>query len=358
MEEENRETQNVAKKAWPVVMSWVGGITALIGLFVSIRGGVIWFENNQKQKAELRAKMSLAQAQANQGEYQASIQSSADILKEGSLDRPALDQQLDTAMLWLENFHVVAREGQDASAAAAAALDQITPILDSGLARSKGSQAADIQAHIGWAHWLNKRIAEREFGDMDEQNLRAALKLDPANVYANAMLGAWILQTGGSVPDAVQHFHTAVAAGKARPFVRKLQFGSLVSVEKRGARTELVKAANDMRKSGESLEEDYKSRASSFCFDPFGPDHQDLVESLSAVPPDDAWNTYLWLDDTPENAEAHRPAREYIQANLLELSGKRQEALTQYRALQKEVKDRSFTMKSALDAAIARLSHS
>ncbi len=358
MEEENRETQNVAKKAWPVVMSWVGGITALIGLFVSVRSGILWFEDHQRHKAELQSKMALAQAQARQGEYQASIQSNADILKEGPLDRPALDQQLDTAMLWLENFHVVAREGQDEDEAAAAALDQIMPILDSGLTRSKGSQAADIQAHIGWAHWLNKRIAAREFGDLDEQNLRAALKLDPTNVYANAMLGAWILQTGGSVPDAAQHFNTAIATGKARPFVRKLQFGGFVYLEKRGARGEIVKAANDMRKSGESLDEEYKSRASGFCFDPFGPDHEDLVESLSAVPPDDAWNTYLWLDDNPENAEAHRPAHEFIKANLLELAGKREEALTQYRVLQKEVKDRSFTMKSALDAAIARLSHS
>lgn len=358
MEEENAKVETVAKKAWPVVMSWVGGITALIGLFVSIRSGILWFEDNQRHKAELQSKMALAQAQARQGEYQASIQSSADILKEGSLDRPALDQQLDTAMLWVENFDVVAPEGQNADQAAAAALDQIMPILDSGLTRSKGSQAADIQAHIGWAHWLNKRIAEREFGDMDEQNLRAALKLDPTNVYANAMLGAWILQTGGPVPDAVQHFSAAVATGKARPFIRKLQFGSLVYLEKRGARSEIVKAANDMRKSGESLDEEYKSRASSFCFDPFGPDHQDLVESLSAVPPDDAWNTYLWLDDNPRDAEVQRLTRQYIQANLLELSGKREESLIQYRALQKEVKNRSFTMKSAVDVAIARLSHS
>jgi hypothetical protein len=191
MEEEIQKAETGARKAWPVVMSWVGGITALIGLFVSVRGGVTWFENNQKQKAELQARMALAQAQAKQGEYQASIQSYGDILKAGPLYRPALDQQLDAAMLWLENFDVVSRAGQDADQAAAAELDQIMPILDSGLTRSHGSQAADVQAHIGWAHWLNKRIAEREFGDIDEQNLRAALKLDPPNVYANAMLGAW-----------------------------------------------------------------------------------------------------------------------------------------------------------------------
>jgi tetratricopeptide (TPR) repeat protein len=358
MEEEIQKVETGARKAWPVVMSWVGGITALIGLFVSVGGGVTWFENNQKQKAELQARMALAQAQAKQGEYQASIQSYGDILKAGPLYRPALDQQLDAAMLWLENFDVVSRADQDAGQAAAAALDQIMPILDSGLTRSHGSEAADVQAHIGWAHWLNKRIAEREFGDMDEQNLRAALKLDPPNVYANAMLGAWTLQTGGSLADAVQHFNSALATGKARPFVRKLQLGGLIYLDKKGARGESVKVANDMRKSSETLDEEYKSRILGFCFDPFGPDHAELVESLSAVPPEDAWNTYLWLDDNPDNAEGQRPAHEFIKANLLELSGKREESLAQYRVLQREVKNRSFTMTIAINAAIARLSHS
>ena len=356
MEDEIQKAATGARRAWPLVMSWVGGITALIGLFASVGGGITWFANHQKQKTELLAKMALAQGQEKQGEYQASIQSYGDILKENPLYRPALDQQLDTAMLWLEDFQVSARSDQNSAEAAAAALDQVMAILDSGLTRSKGSQAADVQAHIGWAHWLNKRIAEREFGSMDEQNLRAALNSDPSNVYANAMLGAWMLQTGGSFTEAIQHFNTAVATGKARPFVRKLQFGGLIYLDKKGARSELVKAANDMRKSSEFLDEEYKSRVLSFCFDPQVTDHLELWESLSAVPPDDAWNTYLWLDDSPENVEAQRTDHDFIKANLLELSGKRQESLAQYRLLQQELKDRSFTMKNSVDAAIARTS--
>jgi len=35
MEDEIQKAETGAKKAWPLVMSWVGGITALIGLFVS-----------------------------------------------------------------------------------------------------------------------------------------------------------------------------------------------------------------------------------------------------------------------------------------------------------------------------------
>jgi hypothetical protein len=37
-------------------MSWVGVITALIGLFGSVAGGVAWFQNHQEQRAELQAK--------------------------------------------------------------------------------------------------------------------------------------------------------------------------------------------------------------------------------------------------------------------------------------------------------------
>jgi tetratricopeptide (TPR) repeat protein len=357
MEDEIQKAEKGAKKAWPLVMSWVGGITALIGLFVSIGGGITWFTSHQKQKAQRQAKMALAQSQAKQGEYEASIQSYGDILKDDALYHPALDKQLDTAMLWLEDFHVSARPGQNSAEAAAAALDQVMAILDAGLTRSKGLRAADVQAHIGWAHWLNKRIAYREDGAMDEQNLRAALKSDPTNEYANAMLGFWMLQTGGSFTEAIQHFNNAVATGKALPFVRKLQFGGLTYLDKKGARTELVRAANEMRKSSEFLDEEYKSRVLGFCFDPLITNHGELAECLTAVPADDAWATYLWLDDRPEDAEAHRTAHDFINANLLELSGRRQESLTQYRLLQHELKNGSFSMKSSVNAAVARLSH-
>jgi tetratricopeptide (TPR) repeat protein len=358
MEEEIQKAETGARKAWPAVMSWVAGMTALIGLFASIAGGITWFVNHHKQQAELQAKMALAQAQAKQGEYQASIQSYADILKADPLYRPALDQQLNTAMLWVEDFDVSAREDQNAAELAAPALDQIMAILDAGLNRSKASQAADVQAHIGWAHWLNQQIAEREFGPVAEQDLRAALALDPANVYANAMLGNWMLRSRGSFSEAIQHFNLAVSTGKVRPFVRKMQLGGLIYLDEKGARAELVKAANDMRKSGESIDELQRTRILSFCFDPIVTHREELTESLSAVPPDEAWQTYLWIDNRQGDDQIQLTAQEFIKANLLELSGKRQESLQQYRQLQQRLKNRPGTMKNSVDAAIARLIHS
>ena len=357
MEDNIEKIETGAKKAWPVIMSWVGGITALIGLFASVAAGVHWFTDHQKHKAERQATMNLAQAQAKQGEYQASIQTYAGILKDNPLDRDVLDQQLATTMQWVEDFHAPSRADQSSAEVAAAALDQIIPILDAGLGRSKGSAAADVQVHIGWAHWLNQQIAEREFGRAAEQNFRAALATDPNNAYANGMLGNWMLHNGGSLPDAIQHLNLAVSTGRARPFIRKLQLGGLIYHDEPGARAELIKAANDMRKNHEPIDATSKSRILSFCFNPIVTNRTELVESLSAVPPDDAWQTYLWIDDTPGDAGVQRAAREFILANLLELSGKRQESLQQFRLLQKELANAPGSMKDSVDAAIARLAH-
>lgn len=358
MREELQKAETSARKAWPAVMSWVGGITALIGLFGSLAGGVAWLVSHHRQQTERQAKLALAQAQEKQGEYQASVQTYGDLLKADPGDRAALDQQLNTTMLWVEDFQVLVGTDENAAAVAGPALDQIMAILDGGLTRSKGKRAADVQAHIGWAHWLNQHIAEREFGPVAEQNFRAALAADPSNVYANAMLGNWLLQNRGSLTEATQHLNIAVSTGKARPFVRELQFGGLVDLDEKGARAEVVKAANDMRKSGEPLDEEDRARILNFCFDPMLSEHGELSESLSAVPPDEVWQTYLWLDDKPEDARDRLISHNFIEANLMELSGKRPEALAKYRLLQQELKNWPGTFKDSVDAAIARLTQS
>lgn len=358
MEEEIKNVEQGAKKAWPVVMGWVGGITALIGLFATVAGGVTWLVNHHKAKTERQAKLTLAQTQASQQDYQAAVQTYGDILKADPLDRPVLYLQLSTAMQWAEDFHVAVREDQHAEDLAGPALDQIFAIFEAGLTRTKGSQAADVQAHLGWAHWLNQHIAEREFGPAAEQDFRAALATDPSNVYANAMLGNWMLQNGGDFNEAIHHLDVAVATGKARPLVRAMQIDGLTNLERPGARAAQVKAANDMRKTGEPLNEDDKRRILSFCFDPVVTDHKELTESLSAVPLEDAWQTYLWLDDNTDEAQGHTLVHEFIQANLLEIGGKRQESLEKFCLLEQELKNSPGTMKDAVNAAIARLSHS
>jgi hypothetical protein len=357
------ETQDSSRPArssavWPFFDTWVGRTTAVIGLIASLGGGITWWVNHHRQHAQREAELRLAEVQAARGDYAASLQTCGDLLKANPLDRAALDDQLNAAMLWTENFSVVVPEGGNATDSAAPALDQIFAILESGLSRAPGTRAADIQAHLGWAHWLNQRIAEREFGSAAEQNFRAALALDPHNVYANAMLAGWMLQTGGSVSDAAQPFALALATGKARPFVRGLQIGGYLSSDGPGARAELMRAASDMRKNGEPLDSDLRRRILDFCCDPAYIGHEQLVEALSAVSADNAWSTYLWLETGGSGASdaADQALRGgFIQATLLEISGKPQPALAQFRQLQQQLAHSPGPLRDAVDAEIGRL---
>jgi hypothetical protein len=128
--------------------------------------------------------------------------------------------------------------------------------------------------------------------------------------------------------------------------------------EVRGARAELVKAVNDMRKNGEELDDGQKHRILAFCYNPTVTNPTEPAESLSAVPVDDAWKTYLWLDDAQdeETEKTQSLSRDFIYANLLEVSGKRTEALEKYRVLQRNPQTKHFTFKDRVDDAVKRLS--
>jgi Tfp pilus assembly protein PilF len=355
MADDIQQPEPRAKRAWTLILAWIGGISAALGLIGAVTGLFGNIQGHLHHNAKLDAQMSIAQSQFHQGDYQASVQSYADILKADPLYGPALDQQLQSTMLWVEGF-------QSFGAAVAPQLDQIITILEAGLTRTKGAQAADVQAHLGWAHWLNQHVAEREFppNAVAERNYRAALAADPQNAYANAMLGNWLTQNAGSLAEAIQHFNSAVATGRARPFVRMVQLAGLKNRDEPGSRAALMKALNDMRKNSEPLDEDTKHRILGFCCDPAVTDHVELAESLSAVSAPDAWQTYVWLDDQQnigDDAKYQHLVREFIAANIAEISGDKQKASDEYRALQDELKGQRSSLKDSVSQAIARLSH-
>jgi hypothetical protein len=88
---------------------------------------------------------------------------------------------------------------------------------------------------------------------------------------------------------------------------------------------------------------------------------RELKETLSAVPPADAWATYLWLDKPKTSAadmDYQRVCRDFVQANILEIEGKRQEALAAFEKLRGELKRLGYNGRIAthVDTAIKRLS--
>ena len=343
-----------AKRAWAVIAAWIAGISAVLGFIGATTGFFGNIRDHFHHNAALDLQFATAQSQSRQGDYQAAVQTYADILKADPVSRPALDQQLQTTMLWVEHFHTYVKEGEDPAGMAGPQLDQIILILDAGLPRTKGTANADVEAHLGWAHWLNQHIAAREFGNTAEHDFRAALTTDPNNVYAHAMLGNWMMQNGGSFAEAVDHLHAAVATGKARPFVRALQIGGLGSSGQDGARAELVRTVNDMRKGNEPLSAEGKSRILGWCFTP-ELEPAELNAALTAAPSDEIWQTYLWLDAQPDEEDAFQ--RDFIQASLTEISGNRAAALAQFRAVQQKLKAHPGSLQQKVNAAVARLSH-
>jgi tetratricopeptide (TPR) repeat protein len=359
MDEQIEKVEAAAKKTWTVVIAWVGGITALIGFVASVAGGINWFLNHHRRNAEYQAKMALAQTQTSQQQYQAAIETYREILKDDPLKRHALDAQLDTAMMWTENFSVYVREGKDEGDASGSALDDVLPILTAGFMRVKQpTRSADVEAHLGWAHFLNAKMAQRENDSVAVADWHSALSTDPQNVYAHAMLGNWMLQSGGDLPEAVEHFQNAVRTGRARLFVRSLQIGGLLNLEVSGARAEIMRVGNEMRKEGEQLDPGLRHRIASWCFDPIVTNHREFIEALSAVSSDDAWKTYLWLTGgSQSDSSDHDLKQQFVQANLFELSGSREAALSEYRQLKQELRDRPGSLRDQVGAAITRLTH-
>jgi tetratricopeptide (TPR) repeat protein len=342
-----------------LIFAAVAAMAAILLTVASKNGLNSWRERKQREGA-IAQLLATAQTQANLGEYEAAYRTCSHAAQIAPSNSSALDHKVDTAMLWLENYSVVTPEGQNAQDVAAPQLAELVLVLDGGLARAKGDapRSANILAHVGWAHWLNRHIAEKEFGPAAEQAFRQALSIEPANVYANAMLGNWLLQNGGSLDDAVRHFSAALATGQQRPLVRELQLGGMLYNDAAGVPREAIRALNDMRKNNEPLSEAYKQRFLSFDFN-IGSDDASLKSVLAAVPPDEAWKTYLWLDDTPTRrggAEMRQWKGEFIQATLLELQGKKNEATTAFLALQRELKAHGITGSFA-DSVARALAH-
>jgi tetratricopeptide (TPR) repeat protein len=340
------------------------GSVLLVALLVLASGmlGIGPWREYRARKSAVSRMFATAKTQAERAENDTAFKTYQDLLATDPENRTAMDGQVDAAMAWLEDFHVIAPEGGSPEKLAAARLDEILPVLDAGLARTngKGERAADILAHLGWAHWLNQKLAEREFGPAAKQDLDRALQIDPSNVFAHAMLGNWLMQNGGNVTEALAHFRAAVATNKARPLVREMQLGVLVYPNDRETRVALIRLADEMRRNGEAIDDHTRSRILS-SYSPTVNSGEELSATLSAVPPADAWATYLWLNSPPVNGSSDKYKQvqnDFIHACILEIGGDRGAALAAFQTLRSELNKEGYNGRivTHVNDAIARLS--
>jgi tetratricopeptide (TPR) repeat protein len=342
-------------RPWP----WIAvAVAAVVAVVLAASAGIGPWRASHERRARIAQLFGTAAVQTRDKEYEAAVASYQQVLGLEPTNRAALDGEADAAMLWLEHFHVLVGEGQKAEELAAPTLASLKTVLEAGLARTDGrnARAADILAHVGWAHWLNQKIAFKEF-DGAEPLFRRALALDATNVFANAMIGNWLLQTHRDAAAALHHFEVALATGRQRPLVRSLQLGGLLHNDDPGMRAQFVTLLNQMRKGDEALEPAIRTRTR-YLYDVAGSEDREFRDVLAAVPPDENWQTFLWLSPSSSADVGELRRQELVHASLTELSGNRRAAAAEFKTLLPKLKaeNMSYRLIGYTQAAIARLS--
>jgi len=268
----------------------------------------------------------------------------------------------DLGMAWLENIGI--GEGETFTGIVA----MIEPVLDRGQLSAGPQRQADLLAHLGWAAFLRSREKVTNV-DVVERVYRKAIAADPANPYANAMLGHWIMWHIHDLDAARPYFATAVASGRAAEFVRGLQLAALGNDHTAETELEQIRVVNEMRKEASQYRlaagqpnhwNAYHSRLWNIYWGFFRADAGEYAigRILSVVPPEEHLLTFHWLFDRVSSDK--EPMRICYVGLLLEAAGRREEALETFNGLQRKLNSSPSSidkrMQSRVQSAIRRLS--
>ena len=265
---------------------------------------------------------------------------------------PSLDdaqaKQADIAMAWLRDIQLVG-EGMKFTAV----VEQLEPALQREELKTSGSRRADLVAHLGYADFLRSR--DGQGGLQPEARYQEALRIDPSNPFANAMLGHWRLWNGGTLQESEKLFKAALEAKRAGVFVRGLQLAALANRHNDDADFAYLHSVNEMRKNGEAIAdmERVRSQADSiYYFNGTHSEHLDRV--LHALPPSEHLELVHWLLAAEKN-DSKRINYEYIAALLEEESGDPRLAQKHLIELRMQL-PKSSVYRIEIESALRRLS--
>ena len=281
-----------------------------------------------------------AQMQSIAGDCEGGWKQIEQFLKEHPNSEEGRKVEIEIAMEWLRNIRVLRPRTMSE------VVDQVLPCLYQGAAKAKGTQAADIHAHIGWGNYLKYNEGIRGL-DIEAQ-FKEALKLDPQNPYGHAMWAVWTLQH--DLKDAKEHFAAAFRSGRDQQSVRKLQLGALLGCHEMDCDLEKIRVANEMRQKGEVLHSEPRGR----IMDAYYPFTPEIIEGLrSILSPADHLATYAWLaEGSDDNSMLHR----LWLARLTEETGDFSKALSIYRSVRSDPEFNRFTIQEEIKNGITRCS--
>jgi hypothetical protein len=250
-------------------------------------------------------------------------------------------------MHWLREAH--APEGHPFSEV----VNKVTDVLSSGAAAAAGQRKADLLAHLGWSYFLKSRDGAANVAP--DVPYREAVAADPANAYANAFWGHWILWGHGSVADAMQRFNTALQNGRARADVRMLELSALANVHSDDGDAGWLRVVNEMRMKGEAVDAATVHELYTRYYYALNDDSL-LKKMLAAVPPEDHLDMQRSLLQSGGLETSQKQGLTAVMAETLEADGKTDEALAAWRGLQTDLHgDKQSTLTDRVDAAVKRL---
>jgi hypothetical protein len=331
-------------------LKWVGGVTAVLSLIFGLRQLADLVSGHRQRDREVKELLSTSKMQQQAADYSAAWNSleQADRLNKGGREVRAAQESV--AIDWLENAHVNPDQQKFGDITA-----KVVPVLDRAVSTAEGARKADLLAHLGWAEFLRSR--DGVSGAQHDDFYHRALKVDPQNPYAHAMLGHWILWDGGRIADAREEFSQALAAGRAHDWARQLQLAGIEDVHTDDGEAELIRVVNDMRKNNEQVDSHTRSVVWALYYFRFGFTPAERQRLLGALPAPERLATFTWLFDRPDFDESKICSREFYRAILQEAAGQRAEALKTLLHLRANLpRDFNLNVRKEIERRIGRLS--
>lgn len=332
-------------------LKWVGAATAILSLVFGLQQLVTRisdYRQERRQISELLETADLQRASAHYAVAWSSLEEAAELDAEDEDVRRARE---DVAMDWLRNIRV--RRGEETFTEI---VNEVLPVIQRGAVRASGSRRADLIAHLGWADFL--RVQDGRGGLRPEELYRRAASVDPDNPFAHAMWGHWILWRSDDIEEARSHFSAALASGREREYVRRMQLTALWNMDADVAEPEFVRVANEMRKNGTPVDPAfldrlfwiYTRRGSRIMS---ADASNGVIEAV--VPPSEELETVRWMFADMDLSDGERRQLDFVLASLQEAAGRREAALEAFESLRPRLTP-GGAMGVRTDSAIRRLS--
>jgi hypothetical protein len=326
----------------------IGAVTALISLVLGANQVTKVVGEGRERRRHVAELERVASEQQKNGDYAAAWASLDDASKtaRGDEDLTVRTAQEDVAMAWLRNVSIPS--GSEFSDV----VDPLAAVITRGSVSASGARKADLLGHLGWAYFLKSRDGVR--AGNPEDSYREAVAVDPMNPFAQAHWGHWILWQRGTVGDASPHFAAAVASGRERPYVRRIQLAAFRLYGSTDTEAARLRTVDEMRRNNEPIDAATRSNTFSIYYSAFNSDEQ-LRRVLGVLPPDEHIAMIRALFSGPD-FDARAPLRDSTVAMLQENAGRREESLDTWRAVRAALpRGGDQRVANRADAAIARL---